>query len=244
MNPFFIGEYLGTLVLIVFGGGVGANVLLSRSKGEGSGWMVITTGWFIAVVLAVLVARSSGAPNADVNPCVTLAKYYFGIYTSHELIGIWCAQLLGAISGAILVWLAYLPHFNITENPLNTLSVFCTSPAIRNYPANFLCEFIASMLLVFCIGAIFGKSAEHPLANGMGPYLVGLLVWGLGLSLGGPTGYAINPARDLGPRIVHASLPIKNKGSSDWPYAWIPITAPLLGGFVGAMLWKYFFGIA
>jgi glycerol uptake facilitator protein len=242
MAPSFLGEYLGTMTLIIFGGGVCANVLLSKSKGENSGWMVIATGWFVAVVLAVFVARSAGAPNADVNPCVTLAKFYLGVYTQSAMWSIWLAQLLGGFCGGIVVWLAYLPHWKVTENQLNKLSVFCTTPAIRCYPSNTLCEIIGSIMLVFGVGAIFGKATlSHP-ASGMGPYLVGVLVWGIGLSLGGPTGYAINPARDLGPRLAHAILPISGKGSSDWAYAWVPIAGPLLGGIIGGVLWKYIFG--
>lgn len=155
MAPSFLGEYLGTLVLIIFGGGVCANVLLSKSKGENSGWIVIATGWFVAVVLAVFVARSAGAPNADVNPCVSFAKFYLGVYSVSQLLSLWLAQLLGGFSGAVVVWLSYLPHWKPTENPLNKLNVFCTTPAIRCYPSNFLCEVIGSMLLVFGVGAIF-----------------------------------------------------------------------------------------
>ena len=244
MAPSCLGEYLGTLVLIVFGGGVCANVLLSKSKGENSGWMVIATGWFVAVVLAVFVARSANAPNADVNPCVSLAKYYLGVYTLKQLWEIWLAQILGGFSGGILVWLAYLPHWKATKNQLNKLCVFCTSPAIRSYPSNLLCEVIASVMLVFGVGAIFGKATTYHPASGLGPYLVGILVWGIGLSLGGPTGYAINPARDLGPRIAHAVLPINGKGTSDWAYAWVPVIGPLFGGIIGGVLWKYIFGIS
>lgn len=244
MTSSLLGEYLGTLVLIVFGGGVCANVLLSKSKGENSGWIVIATGWFVAVVLAVFVARSAGSTNADVNPCVTLAKYYLGAYTWHQLWTIWLVQLAGGFSGAVLVWLSYLPHWKPTENQLSKLSVFCTSPAIRCYPSNLLCEIIGSIMLVFGVGAIFGTATLHHPASGLGPYLVGVLVWGIGLSLGGPTGYAINPARDLGPRIAHALLPISGKGSSDWLYAWVPIVGPLIGGIIGGVLWKYVFGFS
>ena len=179
-----------------------------NQKVKNSGWMVIATGWFVAVVLAVFVAQSAGATNADVNPCVSLAKYYLGYYSVATLFSIWLAQLLGGFSGAVVVWLAYLPHWKVTEDKLSKLAVFSTIPAIRSYPSNTLCEIIGSIMLVFGVGAIFGQGrVSHP-ASGMGPYLVGVLVWGIGLSLGGPTGYAINPARDLGPRIAHAILPI------------------------------------
>lgn len=244
MTSYFLGEYLGTLTLIIFGGGVCANVLLAKSKAENSGWIVITTGWFIAVVLAIFVARSAGAVNADVNPCVSLAKFYLGAYNWQTLLEIWLAQLLGAFSGAIVVWVAYLPHWKVTDDPLKKLSVFCTSPAIRCYPSNLVCEIIGSIMLVFLVGAIFGKATMHHPASGVGPYLVGVLVWGIGLSLGGPTGYAINPARDLGPRIAHALLPIDHKGGSDWHYAWVPIIGPLIGGIIGGVLWQYVFGFA
>lgn len=240
----FLGEYLGTLILIILGGGVCANVLLEKSKGANSGWIVITTGWFVAVVMAVFVARSAGSANADVNPCVSLAKFYLGVYTLHQLWSMWLAQLLGAFCGAVVVWLAYLPHWKATQNQLNKLCIFCTSPAIRHYPSNLLNEIIGSIILVFGVGAIFGKATMYHTASGLGPYLVGVLVWGIGLSLGGPTGYAINPARDLGPRIAHAVLPIAGKGSSDWHYAWVPIIGPLIGGLIGGVLWKIIFGLA
>ena len=235
------GEFFGTLFLIIFGGGVVANVLLSQSKGENSGWITIATGWFVAVVLAVFVAQSSGSPNADVNPAVTLAKLFLGIYSVPLAISIWVAQLWGAFLGAIIVWLAYLPHWKVTKRQDFKLMVFSTVPAIRHYPSNMLCEIIGTTTLVVGVSAIFGPATEgHPVL-GMGPYLVGVLVWGIGLSLGGPTGYAINPARDLGPRIAHQLLPIAGKGGSDWAYAWVPIAGPVVGAGIGAILWKLVF---
>lgn len=240
MFDIFLGEFLGTMVLIILGGGVVANVCLEKSKGYQSGWIVIATGWFVAVVIAVFVAQSAGAVNADVNPAVSLAKYFLGHYGFHELLGIWLAQLLGAFCGAVVVWLAYLPHWKVTRSQEAKLAVFCTTPAIRHYPANLLCEIIGTIILVVGVAAIFGPATQGKPMPGVGPYLVGVLVWGIGLSLGGPTGYAINPARDLGPRLAHALLPIAGKGSSDWRYALIPIIGPLIGGVIGTMTWHLF----
>jgi glycerol uptake facilitator protein len=230
------GEFFGTMILIIFGAGVVANVLLKNSKAEGGGWLVITTGWAFAVMLGVFAAIAAGSPQADINPAVTLAKTMIGIYTVTEAIATMLAQLCGGIVGGIVVWLAFLPHWEVTEDKGAKLAVFCTAPAIRNPLANFLCEIIGTVMLIVLIFAIFSKQVGG-LAPGFGPYLVGVLVWAIGLSLGGPTGYAINPARDLGPRIAHALLPIAGKGGSDWGYAWVPIVAPLVGGMLA-------FGIA
>ncbi|HBS60492.1 MAG TPA: aquaporin [Firmicutes bacterium] len=225
------GEFFGTMVLVIFGAGVVANVLLKKSKAEGAGWLAIATGWGFAVVLGVFAALAGGAPQADINPAVTLAKTMLGVYTVPEAMATMLAQLLGGIAGGIVVWLAFLPHWEVTEDQGAKLAVFSTGPAIRKPFANMLCEAIGTIVLVVLIFAIFSKQAGG-LAPGFGPYLVGILVWAIGLSLGGPTGYAINPARDLGPRIAHAILPIAGKGDSDWGYAWIPVVAPLLGGAV------------
>lgn len=230
----YLGEFLGTMMLIILGDGVVASALLRDSKGYQGGWITITTGWFIAVVMGVFVAQFAGSQNADINPAVSFAKYWMQIYSFSQTLYFSLAQLAGAFMGAVLVWLAYLPHWSRTENPHHKLMVFCTQPAIRDYPANFICEVIATTVLVFGIAAIFGKTTLEVPVKGLGPYLVGVLVWGIGLSLGGPTGYAINPARDLGPRIAHAILPIARKGSSDWSYAWVPIFAPLLGAVIAA----------
>lgn len=238
MTSYFIGELLGTMTLIVFGSGVVANTLLAKSKGENAGWLAIVTGWFIAVVFGVFVAQSAGSPNADINPCVTLAKFYMGMYTTPQLLNMWLAQLLGSMLGATIAWLAYYPHWKATSNTAYKLAVFCTSPAIRHYPSNLIAEILGATLLIFCIGALFGHTTLHPISHEFEPYLVGILVWGIGLSLGGTTGYAINPARDLGPRIMHAILPIGTKGSSDWAYAWVPVIGPFIGGLIGGMLWK------
>lgn len=241
MFDYALGEFLGTMVLILLGDGAVATVLLKRSKGEGGGWIVITTGWFVAVVMAVFVAQSAGSTNADVNPAVSLSKYLLHLYTLQQLLIIWLAQLCGAFVGAVLVWIAYFPHWRETENQTYKLLVFSTVPAIRSYPSNLMTEIIASVILIVGVAAVFGKATlGHPIL-GIGPYLVGVIVWGICLSLGGPTGYAINPARDLGPRIAHAILPIAGKGKSDWGYAWVPIAGPLIGSVIGAILWKLIF---
>lgn len=225
------GEFFGTMVLIIFGCGVVANCLLKKSKAEGAGWMVITAGWAFGVVMGVFSATATGAPQADLNPAVTLAKTMMGVYTVPHAIMTMLAELLGGIVGAIVVWLAFLPHWEITEDKGAKLAVFCTAPAIRNTSANLLCEIIGTIMLIVVIFAIFSKPVGG-VAPGFGPYLVGILVWAIGLSLGGPTGYAINPARDLGPRIAHAILPIAGKGDADWGYSWIPVVGPLLGGLI------------
>jgi len=236
MTSPFVGEFLGTMMLVLLGDGVVAAVLLKKSKAEGSGWMVITTGWALAVMAGVFVSIACGSSDAHLNPAVTMgfavrdgsfAK--FGPYLG--------AQLLGAIVGAALVWLHYFPHWKETTDAASKLGCFCTAPAIRNTAANLVSEIVGTFVLVFVVGAIFSKriAAGGP-AAGIGPYLVGSLVWGIGLSLGGTTGYAINPARDLGPRLAHAILPIAGKGSSDWSYAPIPVIGPLIGGALAGVL--------
>ncbi len=223
------GEFMGTMVLIVFGAGVCANMSLTKSKGQGGGWICIAVGWGFAVTLGVFTSTTLGAPQGDLNPAVTLAKTMAGIYTVPQFLATSAAQLVGAIVGATIVWLAYLPHWEETPDPATKLGVFATGPAIRSPMANFLCETIATFFLMFIIWMIFSKPIGA-LVPGYGPYIVGVLIWALGLSLGGPTGYAMNPARDLGPRIAHAILPIAGKGESDWGYAWVPIVGPLCGG--------------
>ncbi len=231
-----LGEFLGTMVLIVFGSGVVANVLLKKSKAEGAGWFTIILGWAVGVVMGVFMAIAAGAPQADINPAVTLAKTMMGVYSASQAVATMVAQLAGGLVGGVIVWLAFLPHWEISEDKGAKLAVFCTAPAIRNYPANVLCEIIGTMVLILSIFAIFSKPVGG-IAPGFGPFLVGFLVWGIGASLGGPTGYAINPARDLGPRLAHFVLPIAGKGGSDWEYSWVPVVAPLIGGglsyFVG-----------
>jgi len=233
-SPFF-GEFMGTLILILLGDGVVAGVLLKRSKAESSGWMVITSAWAFAVMAGVFAAIACGSKDAHLNPAVTLG---FAISSGdYSKLALYLpAQLLGAFAGATLVWLHYFPHWKETLDPSLKLAVFCTSPAIRNLFANLISEIIGTFVLVFIVGAIFSKAVAG-IAGGLGPYLVASLVWGIGLSLGGTTGYAINPARDLGPRIAHALLPIPGKRDSDWSYATIPVVGPLLGsGLAGLLL--------
>jgi glycerol uptake facilitator protein len=241
----YLAEAIGTMVLVLLGDGVVANVVLAQSKGQNSGWMVITTGWGIAVAIAVYaVGRISGA---HINPAVTIALATIGSFPWRDVPGYIAAQMLGAIVGAVLVWAVYLPHWRVTDDRAGKLGVFCTAPAIRRASANFICEAIGTMALLFGILAIaadaqtLSKPGDVDLSfvfsRGLQPLLVGMLVLGIGLSLGGPTGYAINPARDLGPRIAHAILPIPGKGPSDWGYAWIPVIAPIVGGIAGAGLY-------
>jgi len=233
------------MLLVLLGDGVVANVVLARSKGQNSGWIVIATGWGIAVAMAVYaVGRVSGA---HLNPAVTIGLATIGSFPWAQVPGYIVAQMVGAFAGAVLVWLAYLPHWSATEDRAAKLGVFCTSPAIRQAGANFICEVIGTAVLLFGILAIAANAQtlskpgdvnlSFVFSRGLQPLLVGVLVLGIGLSLGGPTGYAINPARDLGPRIAHAILPIPGKGSSDWGYAWIPVVAPIIGGIAGAGLY-------
>src|SRR6266540_5653666 len=239
-----LAEAVGTMMLVLLGDGVVANVVLDRTKGQNSGWIVITMGWAVAVTIAVYaVGRVSGA---HLNPAVTIALAMLGSFPWAEVPGYVAAQMLGAILGAVLVWLMYLPHWRVTADPAAKLAVFATGPAIRNTAANCIGEIIGTAVLMFGILAIaanaqtLSKPGDVDLSfvfsRGLQPLLVGVLVLGIGLSLGGPTGYAINPARDLGPRLAHALLPISGKGKSDWGYAWIPVIAPLLGGVIGATL--------
>jgi glycerol uptake facilitator protein len=240
MTSPFLGEFLGTMIIVLLGNGVVAGVLLKRSKAEGSGWIVITAGWAFAVMAGVFVSIACGSNDAHLNPVVTIG---FAVRDASfgKLAPYLAAQLLGAIAGAVLVWLHYFPHWKETPDVAAKLGCFCTAPAIRSFAANLFSEICATFVLVFVIGAIFSKrvSAAGP-ATGLGPYLVGSLVWGVGLSLGGTTGYAINPARDLGPRIAHAVLPIAGKGNSDWGYAPVPVIGPILGGALAGLLLRFF----
>jgi glycerol uptake facilitator protein len=240
-----LAEALGTMILVLLGDGVVANVVLERTKGQNGGWMVITTGWGVAVAIGVYaVGRISGA---HLNPAVTIAMASIGSFPWSQVPGYIAAQLVGAFAGAILVWLAYFPHWHATVDPGAKLGVFCTGPAVRHPVSNAITEFIGTAVLLFGILAIaanaqtLSKPGDVDLSfvfsRGLQPLLVGILVLGIGLSLGGPTGYAINPARDLGPRLAHAILPIPGKGPSDLAYAWIPIVAPILGGLAGAGLY-------
>lgn len=239
MTSPLLGEFLGTMMLILLGDGVVAGVLLKRSKAEGSGWIVITAGWALAVMAGVFTAIACGSSDAHLNPAVTLG---FAVRSGSfsKFVPYLLAQILGAFVGAALVWLHYFPHWKETSDTGAKLSCFCTIPAIRSLIPNLLSEIIGTFVLVFVVGAIFSKSvASLGPAAGLGPYLVGSLVWGIGLSLGGTTGYAINPARDFGPRLAHTLLPIAGKGGSDWSYAPIPIVGPLLGGALAGWLLRF-----
>ncbi len=237
MSP-YVAEFIGTALLILFGDGVVANVVLNKSKGHNSGWIVITTGWGLAVIVGIYaVGTISGA---HLNPAVTIGLAAIGKFEAARVPGYVIAQVAGAMFGALLVWLAYLPHWKETPDPATKLAVFCTAPAIRSTPGNLICEMIGAAALVF--GALSIPSNANlsgaGWSTGFGPILVGLLVFAIGLSLGGPTGYAINPARDFGPRLAHALLPIAGKGGSDWGYAWIPIVGPAIGGVLGAAAYR------
>jgi glycerol uptake facilitator protein len=236
MHSVWFGEFIGTLVLILLGNGVNAGVTLRKSYAADAGWIVVTTGWAIAVLCGVLTAQAFGSPGANLNPAITLATAISSSDYS-QLLSLWSAQMLGAIFGAALMALHYAPHWSITPDPAAKLGVFCTNGAVRHPISNFAGEVIGTMVLVIVAGAIFshGVSNNGP-AAGMGQWLVGSLVWGIGLSLGGTTGYAINPARDLGPRLAHALLPIPGKGGSNWSYAAIPVLGPLTGGVLAGVL--------
>lgn len=234
----FLGELFGTMFLIILGDGVVAAVLLNKSKAQNSGWIVITTGWAFAVMVGVFVAGAFGSMAAHINPAVTIAFAVGGAFPWADVPGYIIAQLIGAFLGAVIVWLAYLPHWRETNDADAKLAVFSTAPAIRNVMTNNITEIIGTMVLVLGVAAIFaqgGMTAGIP-ASGLGPLLVGVLVWGIGLSLGGPTGYAINPARDLGPRIAHFLLPIAGKRDSDWSYSWIPVVGPIVGGILAGVI--------
>ena len=235
----FGAEVIGTGILILLGDGVVAATLLNHSKAQNGGWIVITWGWAIAVAVAVFaVAQFSGA---HLNPAVTLGFAVIGNTPWEDVPEYLAGEFVGAFIGATLVWAAYSNHWRVTEDPGLKLAVFCTAPAIRNTVANIITEIIGTFMLVFGILAMLNDEATA--ATGLFPLIVGLLVLGIGLSLGGPTGYAINPARDLGPRIIHALLPIPGKGSSDWGYAWIPVVAPIAGGILGALAFEAFYPV-
>jgi glycerol uptake facilitator protein len=233
----FGAEVIGTALLILLGDGVVAAVLLNHSKAQNGGWIVIAFGWGMAVMVAVFaVAQFSGA---HLNPAVTLGFAVEGRTDWGDVPEYWAGEFVGAFIGATLVWLSYLNHWRETEDPGLKLACYCTAPAIRNPVANIVTEVVGTFVLVFGVLAFFADKATA--ATGLGGLLVGLLVLAIGLSLGGPTGYAINPARDLGPRIMHAILPIAGKGSSDWTYAWVPVVGPLAGGGLAALAFSAFY---
>lgn len=237
MSP-CVAELVGTMLMIVLGDGVVAAVALNKSKAQNSGWMVVTTGWALGVAMGVYaVGRISGA---HLNPAITLGLAAIGRFPWNAVPRYIAAQFLGAFLGAVIVWLAYLAHWPVTENQSAKLGVFCTIPAIRHLPKNLLTEIIGTFVLVFGVLAILANAA--PAQSGLAPLLVGFLVWSIGLSLGAPTGYAINPARDLGPRLAHALLPIAGKGGSDWSYSWVPVLGPVVGGVAGALVYAGLFG--
>ena len=235
----FLGELFGTMFLIILGDGVVAAVLLNKSKAQNAGWIVITTGWAFAVMVGVFVSGAFGSTAAHINPAVTIGFAVAGTFPWADVPVFILAQLIGAFLGGVIVWLAYLPHWAETKDQGAKLGVFCTGPAIRNMVSNNITEIIGTMVLVLGVASIFaenGMAQSGIPASGLGPFLVGALVWGIGLSLGGPTGYAINPARDLGPRIAHFLLPIAGKGDSDWGYSWIPVVAPIIGGILAGLV--------
>jgi glycerol uptake facilitator protein len=236
-------EMVGTALLILLGDGVVAAVLLSKSKAQNSGWIVIAFGWGMGVMVAVYaVGQFTGA---HLNPAVTLGFWINGNIEGGDVYKYLIGEFCGAFIGASLVLAAYWDHFRETEDPGLTLAVFSTGPAIRNYPMNLVTEIIGTFVLVFGVLVIVANVGGKTVIAGPGitALLVGLLVFAIGLSLGGPTGYAINPARDLGPRIMHAILPVPGKGPSDWAYAWVPVVGPLLGGALGGALFHWWYPV-
>lgn len=244
MTP-FVAELLGTMILILLGDGVVANVVLNKTKANNSGWIVITAGWAFAVTVAVYCTNAYS--GAHLNPAVTLGLAAIGKFDWALVPAYLAAQGVGAFLGAVLVWLAYLPHWAVTPDVGAKRGVFCTAPAIRHAPANLIAEIIGTAALVLGVLAVLSPRNLIPHSGfdtGFAPALVGVIVWAIGLSLGGTTGYAINPARDFGPRLAHALLPIPGKGDSDWGYAWIPVVGPIIGGVVGAFVYRAFWPAA
>ncbi|MGC2160891.1 MAG: MIP/aquaporin family protein [Silvibacterium sp.] len=236
MRSPMLGEFMGTLIMMLLGDGVVAGVLLKRSKSENSGWIVITAGWAFAVLCGIFTAMLFGSQDGHLNPGITVA---FAIDTGSyaKILPYAVAQVAGAFCGAVLVWLFYLPHWKLTDDAEIKRVIFCTAPAVRSYGANLFSECVATFVLVIVAGAMTSKLVlSTGAAYGLGPYLVSCLVWGIGLSLGGTTGYAINPARDLGPRIAHSLLPIAGKTHSDWSYAWVPILGPIIGASAAGLV--------
>lgn len=235
----FAAELIGTMFLILLGNGVVANVVLTGTKGNNAGWLVITTGWALAVFVGVVIAAPFS--GAHLNPAVTIGLAIAGKFAWSKVLGYIVAQVIGAMLGSLIVWVVYMNHFDATSDPQTQFAVFSTSPAIKNLFFNFMSEMVGTFVLVFVV--FYFTNAEitdqkTPIGLGsLGALPVAFLVWAIGLSLGGTTGYAINPARDFGPRIVHAFLPLKHKGSSDWKYAWVPILGPFVGACIAALLY-------
>jgi glycerol uptake facilitator protein len=239
----FTAELMGTLLLILLGDGVVANAVLNKSKGQNGGWIVITTGWALAVTVGVYCVNSIS--GAHLNPAVTLGMAAIDKFPWSSVPTYIAAQMIGAILGATLVWLAYFPHWALTDDKSAKLGVFCTAPGVRHPAGNLITEIIGTAVLVLGVLAVLSPKNLVPNSGfdtGFAPALVGVIVWSIGLSLGGPTGYAINPARDLGPRIAHFCLPIAGKGGSDWAYAWIPVVGPIVGGVAGAFVYRMLWG--
>ena len=242
MSSPFVGELIGTMLLILLGDGVVANVVLGKTKGNSGGWIVITTAWALAVFVGAYA--SAVVSGAHLNPAVSIGLAVAGGFAWGDVVLYIIAQMIGAFLGAVLVWLAYYQHWAATPDPGAKLAVFSTGPAIRSTVWNLITEIIGTFVLIFGILAIRGVVMD-PDGSGtavnmgaLGIIPVAFLVWAIGLSLGGPTGYAINPARDLGPRIAHFLLPIPGKGSSDWGYSWIPVVGPIIGAVIAALLWN------
>ncbi len=240
MNSEFVGELFGTMFLIILGDGVVANVLLAKSKGQNAGWIVITTGWAFAVMVGAFVSGWFGSTAAYLNPALAIGLAAGGVADWATIPGVIVAEMIGAFLGAIIVFLTYFKHWEPTTDQGLKLAVFCTGPAIRSPIWNVITEIVGTFALVMGIIAIFGLGESSTNmgipVDGLGPVAVAFLVWGIGLSLGGPTGYAINPARDLGPRIAHAILPIPGKGGSDWGYSWVPVVGPIIGGILAGLM--------
>jgi glycerol uptake facilitator protein len=236
----WLGEFFGTFILVLLGTGVNASVSLRKCYAENAGWMVVTSGWAFAVLCGVLTAQAFGSAGAHLNPAISLSSAIVtGDYS--QLAGFWSAQMLGAMAGATLTWLVFYPHWAITPEPGAKLGVFCTAPSIPHLPTNLLGEAVGTFVLVLVAGAIFSHgvadAGKGPApAVGLGPWLVASVVWGIGLSLGSTTGYAINPARDLGPRLMHFVLPIAGKGSSNWRYALVPLVGDMAGATLAGVV--------
>jgi glycerol uptake facilitator protein len=238
MRSPLLGEFMGTMIMIILGDGVVAGVLLKRSKAENSGWIVITAGWCFAVLCGIFTAILFGSSAADLNPAFALAgAVQTGAWST--VLPYTLAEVAGAFTGAIFVWLHYWPHWSVSEDSEAKRAIFCTIPAIRNRAANFFSEALATFVLVLSVGALNSRfDVPNGAAPGLSPYLVSCVVWGIGLGLGGTTGYAVNPARDFGPRLAHSILPIPGKGKSDWSYSPIPILGPAVGALIAGYLLK------